>query len=58
MEINFPDYKNFNNVNDAYSKFIQILMAVLDKVAPVKNERIKKNSQEWFDNEISEKITI
>ena len=42
VEINFPDYKNFDNVNDAYSKFIQKLMAVLDKVAPFKNERIKK----------------
>ena len=25
---------------------------------PVKNKRIKRNSQEWFDNEISEKLTV
>ena len=53
-EINFPDYKNVRSLNDAYSKFIQKLMEVIDKVTPVKNKRIKRNSQEWFDNEISE----
>ena len=43
VEINFPEYKNFTNVNDAYSNFI---LEVIDKVAPVKNKRIKRNSQE------------
>ena len=33
-------------------------MEVIDKVAPVKNKRIKRNSQEWFDGEISEKLII
>ena len=28
VEINFPEYKNFGNVSDAYSNFIQILMKV------------------------------
>ena len=45
-------------MNDAYSIFIQKLMEVIDKVAPVKNKRIKRNSQEWFDSEISEKLII
>ena len=45
VEINFPEYKSFNNVNDAYSNFIQKLMEVIDKVAPVKNKTIKRNSQ-------------
>ena len=45
-------------MNDAYSNFIQKLMEVIDKVAPVKSKRIKRNSQEWFDSEISEKIII
>ena len=31
---------------------------VIDKVAPVKNKSIKRNSQEWFDREISEKLII
>ena len=33
-------------------------MEVIDKVAPVKNKRIKRNSEEWFDSEISEKLII
>ena len=58
VEINFPEYKNFGDVNDAYSNFIQKLIEVIDKVTPVKNKRIKRNSQEWFDSEISEKLII
>ena len=45
-------------MNDAYSNFIQKLMEVIDKVAPVKSKRIKRNSQEWFDSGISEKPII
>ena len=33
-------------------------MEVIYKVAPVKSKRIKRNSQEWFDTEISEKLII
>ena len=43
-------------MNDAYSNFIQNLMDVIDKVAPVKNKRIKRDSQ--WDNEILEKLII
>ena len=53
-KINFPEYKNFDNVNDAYSKFIQKLVEVIGKVALVKNKRIKGSFQEWLDSEISE----
>ena len=45
-------------MNDAYSNFIQNLMEVIDKVASVKNKRLRGNSQEWFDSEISEKLII
>ena len=33
-------------------------MEVIDKVAPAKSKIIKRNSQEWFDSEISEKLII
>ena len=33
-------------------------MKVIKKVAPDKNKTIKRNSQEWFDSEISEKLII
>ena len=33
-------------------------MEVINKVALVKYKRIKRNSQEWFVSEISEKLLI
>ena len=53
VEINFPEYENFDNVKNAYPNFLQKLMEAMDK-----NRRIKRNSQEWFDSEISEKLVI
>ena len=29
-------------------------MNVIDKVAPLKERRVKQNSQEWFDGEIAD----
>ena len=54
--INFPNYQNFNDATEAYDDFIQKIMVAIDKVAPIKERRIKHNSQEWFDGEISETI--
>ena len=31
---------------------------ILDKIAPMKQKRIKNDSQEWFDRDITEKIAI
>ena len=56
--VDFPNYHNFENVNDAYSNFIQKVMGVTDLVAPVKSRRIKQNSQEWFNGEVAEKIIV
>ena len=42
IEFNFPDYTNFDNVNVAYSNFIQKLMEVINNVAPVKNKKNQK----------------
>ena len=33
-------------------------MEVIDKVAPLKERRVKQNSQEWFDGEIADEIKI
>ena len=33
-------------------------MPVVNTVAPIKEARIKFNSQEWFDGEVAEKISI
>ena len=46
---------NFNDATEAYDDFIQqIMVAIDDKVEPIKERRIKHNSQEWFDGDISE----
>ena len=54
--IKFPNYLNFNDATEAYDDFIQKIMVAIDKVAPIKERRIKHNSEEWFDDEISEAI--
>ena len=57
-KVNFPNYHNFDNIDDAYSKFIQKVIGVIGLVAPIKLRRIKQNSQEWFDGEVAEKISV
>ena len=52
----FPNYQNSNDATEACYDFIQKIMVAIDKVAPIKERRIKHNSQEWFDGEISEAI--
>ena len=42
----FPDYENFSDMNKAYENFILKLMSITDKLAPLKTERVKSNSQE------------
>ena len=39
--------KNFNDINEAYNGFIQKIMNVIDKVAPLKERRVKLSSHEW-----------
>ena len=53
---NFPNYRNFDGATQVYDDFIQKIMVAIDQVAPIKERRIKHNSQEWFDGEISEAI--
>ena len=33
-------------------------MEIIEKVGPVKNKEIKRNSQAWLDSEVSEKLEI
>ena len=48
-KLNFPNYQNYNEINEAYNDFIQKIMSVIDQAAPIKERRVKQNSQEWFD---------
>ena len=56
--INFPDYEYFNDVDIAYSDFIQRITSVINKIAPFKEIRIKSYSHDWFDGEILDKIIL
>ena len=53
-KINFPDYSNFKDINNAYSDFTEKVTSVTDEIAPIKEIRVKNNSQDWFDTEINE----
>ena len=57
-QTNFPNYLNFNNIDLAYSNFLKTLMNVIDSLAPSKEKRIKGHTQDWFDGEISNLISI
>ena len=56
FRLNFPNYWNFNDINEACNDFIQKIMNVIDKVATLKERQVKQNSQEWFDGEIADEI--
>ena len=43
-------------MNEAYDDFIAKLTEVIDRLAPIKEVRIKNNTQEWFDDEIHSAI--
>ena len=41
-ETNFPDYSNFNSVDEAYDDFIAKITAVIDKMVILKNGSMMK----------------
>ena len=54
----FPNYNIFSKINVFYSDLLNKISDTIDSVAPIKEIRIKNNTQEWFDNEIAEAIKI
>ena len=57
-KINFPNYNTFSNVNVACTDLVKKISNTTDSVAPIKELRIKNNTQGWFDNEIADAIKI
>ena len=55
---NFPNYDTFSNINIAYTDLVKKISNTIDSVAPIKELRIKNNTQGWFDNEIADAINI
>ena len=54
----FPNYEKFHHINRAYKDFFQKMIEVVNTIAPLKIARIKNASNEWFDNEIAEKLSL
>ena len=52
----FPNYTNFDDINEAYSDFIDRTSKVINKIAPMKDISIKSNTAEWLDKEVLEGI--
>ena len=46
----------FQEIKKAYSDFTGKVASVIDEIAPIKEVRVKSNSQDWFDAEINEEI--
>ena len=56
FEDNLLSYRKFNHVTEVYDDFIQKNLIDIDKVVPIEERRIKHNSPELFDSEVSEAI--
>ena len=57
-QVDFPNYENFGDSNEAYSNFFQKLMRVTGKIAPYTSKWLKGNTQKWFDGEVLEKLNL
>ena len=55
--IAFPNYEKFSDVNSAYSDLVNKITQVLNNLAPYKTIRVKNQSNEWFDGELTEQIS-
>ena len=52
----FPNYENVDDVSTTYSDFFQKIMIVIDKIAPYKTKKVKRNTQKRIDGEGLEKL--
>ena len=57
-QVDFPNYENFNDVNEAYSNSFQKLTTVIDKIARYRRKRLQENIQKWFNGEVLEKLNL
>ncbi|XP_071959767.1 uncharacterized protein [Antedon mediterranea] len=55
-EYDWSVVKDSTDANDAWYKFKSMLQSILDKVAPSKNIRIKKRTEDWMTHEMLSKI--
>ena len=49
QKVNFSNYERFSCIDAAYADFLNKFTKVVNEIAPIKEIRIKNNTQEWFD---------
>ena len=54
--MNFANYSEFADVNNAYGDLSDKLMQAVDGIAPYREFRVKCHTEDWFDDEIMERI--
>ena len=52
-KINFPDYNIFSKVNSKYLDLVEKILSMVNKIALFQVLRIKNNTQDWLDDEVS-----
>ena len=57
-DVNFANYSEFSDVNNAFVDFSDKLMQAVDGIAPYREFRVKGHTEDWFDGEIMERIKI
>ena len=55
-DVNFANYSEFDDVNNAFVDFSDKLMQAVDGIAPYREFRVKRHREDWFDGEIMERI--
>jgi hypothetical protein len=55
-DVNWDNVLKIENVDVAWDTFKTSFLAVIDKVAPVKEVRLKQRTEPWFDSELLELI--
>ena len=56
--VDWSNVLNCNNVNLAWDNFKSVFLKILDKIAPVKEIRLKNRTEPWMDNSILENIRL
>ena len=55
-QLDFQNYKTFDDFNGTYFNFLQKTIAIIDKIALYGNKWIKGNTQKWLDSKVLEKL--
>ena len=55
-QLDYQNYGNYDEFNRTYSNFVQKIMPIIDKIAPYRNKRIKRNTHKWFNSNVLEKL--